>query len=182
MIPCREMTTTGASTMNFCIGHQSGKQFRWTTLYVPILLVFILAEILSPTPSPANEPTAGESVQHAIGFGALIAVLGVALSIAIVVYRIVRLTAFRSKLCDSQTRASELANVAEQAPPNFGSTVATNAQTGQVQNWMSEQTDQDGEIEVSVRRLLQELKRRYPELHGHDIKPTSESSAPGYGR
>jgi hypothetical protein len=45
MIPCREMTTTGASTINFCIGHQSSKQFRWTTSYVPIPLVFILAEI-----------------------------------------------------------------------------------------------------------------------------------------
>jgi hypothetical protein len=137
----------------------------------------------SPTPSPANQPAANEPVQHAIGFGALIAVLGIALSIAILVYRIVRLTAFRSKLCDSQTPASELANVAEQAPPYFAPAVATNVQTGQVQNWMAAQSDQDGEIEVSVRRLLQELQQRYRVLHGHDFKPTSESTAPpSYGR
>ena len=139
--------------------------------------------VKSPTPSPANQPAANEPVQHAIGFGALIAVLGVALSISILVYRIVRLTAFRSKLCDSQTPAPELANVAEQPPPYFAPTVATNVQTGQVQNWMAAQSDQDGEIEVSVRRLLQELQQRYRVLHGHDFKPTSESSAPpSYGR
>jgi len=318
MIPCREMTTTGASAMNFCIGHQSSKRFRWT-LYVPILLVFILAgnfvvgrasnaadecigkpnapapqgshwyyrtdrtsnrqcwylgkegakaraserqagipvpnpppkpvlqplsenrdgvaslepavsgaaeksppvavasiewqplpssasstgdralqrnadehstvtsgddlPVKSPAPSPANQAMAGEPVQHAIGFGVFIAVLGVALSIAILVYRIVKLTAFRSKLCDSQSKTSELPNVAEQAPPIFAPTVATNAQTGQVKNWITEQSDQEGEIEVSVRRLLQELQRRYRELHGHDFKSTSESAAlPGYGR
>ena len=139
--------------------------------------------VKSPTPSPANQPAANEPVQHAIGFGVFIAVLGVALSIAILVYRIVKLTAFRSKLCDSQSKTSELPNVAEQAPPIFAPTVATNAQTGQVKNWITEQSDQEGEIEVSVRRLLQELQRRYRELHGHDFKSTSESAAlPGYGR
>jgi hypothetical protein len=117
-------------------------------------------------------------VQHAIGFGALIAVLGVALSIAALVYRIVRLTAFRSKFRASQTMASEeLAKVADRA--HAKPTIATNARHGQVQNWLAEPSDEAGEIEVSVRRLLQELQGRYRELHGHDFKPSSESAAPG---
>jgi hypothetical protein len=140
--------------------------------------------VKSPTPAPANQPPAGEPVQHAIGLGALFAVLGGALSIAILIYRIVRGTASRSKLRESQTTASEPANVAEQAPPNFVPTIiATNAQADQLQNRITEQGDQNGDIEASVRRLLQELQRRYSELHGHDFKPTSESPAPpSYGR
>ena len=140
--------------------------------------------VKSPTPAPANQPPAGEPVQHAIGLGALFAVLGGALSIAILICRFVRGTASRSKLRESQTTASEPANVAEQAPPKFVPTIiATNAQADQLQNWMTEQGDQNGDIEASVRRLLQELQRRYRELHGRDFKPPSESSAPpSYGR
>ena len=136
----------------------------------------------SRTPSPPNQPTASEPVQHAIGFGALIAVLSVALSIAILVYRIVRRTAFRSKLCNSQTPASELANVAEHSFELRAN------RCNKRPDWSGEklddrESDQEGEIEVSVRRLLQELQQRYRVLHGHDFKPTSESPAPpGYGR
>jgi hypothetical protein len=137
---------------------------------------------LKPTTADrANQPRAGEPMRHAIGFGALIAVLALALTTAIVVYRSVRLTTARSKLAVSQAASSEPAG--NRVPHFFGAAVAaTNFQADTVQNWVTGRVDQDSDIEASVRRLLQELQQRYRELYGRDFEPAPESSAtPSYG-
>ncbi len=135
---------------------------------------------VKPTaPAPANQPRAGEPLRHAIGFGALIAVLALALTTAILVHRIVRFTTSRSKLPASQAASSEPAKAGNHAPPCFGTAVTTtNAQADAVQNWVTEQSGQDSDIEASVRRLLQELQQRYRESYGRDFEPVAESSAP----
>jgi hypothetical protein len=130
------------------------------------------------SPAPAKRSAGGEPVQDAIGFGALIAVLGIALILAILVYRIVRRAASRSRLRESQTATTEVRNAGKQAPPQFERIAAISSQAGQAQNWMSDQIDQDSDAEATVRRLLRELQQRYRELHGHDFLHTTESSTP----
>jgi hypothetical protein len=128
--------------------------------------------VKSPTPAPAKRSAGGAPVQHANGFGALIAVLGVGLILAILVYNIVGRAASRSRLRESQTTATEAWNAGEQAPAHFERTAAINSQADRAQHWMSDEVDQDSDAEESVRRLLRELQQRYRELHGHDFEPT----------
>jgi len=136
--------------------------------------------VKSPMPGPTNQPAFVEAPHLAFGLGALFAVLGVALSIAAFVYRILRRTASRSKFRESHASPSAPANIVDPAPPNFGPVVATSSQVDPVQNRVIEQSVEEN-VEATVRSLLQQLQGRYRELHGHDFRPSSElSDQPGY--
>jgi hypothetical protein len=129
------------------------------------------------SPAPVQRSAGGEPVQDAIGFGALLAVLGAALILAFVFYGIIRRAASRSRLHQSLITAAEGRKAGRQ-PPRFESIAPSDSETGQVHSWIDDEADRDSDPEATVRLLLQELQQRYRELHGHDFEPTAESSTP----
>jgi hypothetical protein len=120
-----------------------------------------------PTPIPAEtQPAAEDAPQLAIGF--LLAVLGSALGIAGIVYLFVRLAASQPKRREhTAVKPTPAPKQPAAKPASLG---LDRAETAQPRIHPATQPDlHDIDVEISVRRLLQELVQRQRELTGATI-------------